>query len=448
MKNYFLFIITGLVTSSLFGQLRITAGAQWITSGAPVIILNDIDLINDGTMLSGSSTVKFTGNTSTNIGGSTGGSFYDIEMAKTGNNKVSMMNNINVKNRVAFTSGLLDLNNNNLSLSDIGYLFNETENSRITGNNGGEVSITVPANAPAGFNPGNLGAIITSAANLGFVTIRRSHNSQSGSGLTGSIKRYFNITPSNNMALDATFRYHYFDTELNGQSENSLRMFKSIDGGTNWMDQNFTTRNTVNNYVENSGINIFSRWTLSAPGSTLPATGLQFNVNRISNSKVLLAWTTNQEFNNKGFSIQRRKENETDFTTTSFFNSIAPGGNSSTPLQYAKTDTNGFAGISYYRLKQEDIDGRFTFSVIRLVKGSDDRTVSLKVWPIPSAGDVHVSIKGVEKDMLQVFDMKGRLMQQFPVLNTVQKEISGLLPGSYFIRLFGQQGIFQKIIIQ
>jgi Secretion system C-terminal sorting domain len=74
--------------------------------------------------------------------------------------------------------------------------------------------------------------------------------------------------------------------------------------------------------------------------------------------------------------------------------------------------------------------------------------MSLKVWPIPSQVDINVLLMGIEKDLLQVFDMSGRLVQQSPFLNNTQQKISGLNPGNYIIRLVGQNGLSQKIIIQ
>jgi hypothetical protein len=268
MKNYLLLLMLGFVSSSTLGQLKITSGTQWVNEGAVVVVLNDIDLVNDGTVMPGNSTIKFTGNTATIIGGSTPVSFHDLEMAKTGSNKISLSANIFVARQVLFTSGLLDLNLHNLTLASSAYLQNETESSRVTGTNGGEVIITLPMDAPAASNPGNLGAIITSASNLGAVTIRRGHRSQSGTGMQGSIQRYFDISPTNNAALGATFRYHYFDAELNGQVENSLRLFKSTDAGINWSNENFSIRNTTDNYLE-IGVNSFSRWTASSFGAPL-----------------------------------------------------------------------------------------------------------------------------------------------------------------------------------
>ncbi|MGB5006949.1 MAG: T9SS type A sorting domain-containing protein [Ferruginibacter sp.] len=448
MKNFLLAIILVLAANLSIGQLTITPGTLWVNSGAAVIILNDIDLINNGTLIKGSSVVKFTGSTGNAIGGSTASSFHQLEMAKTGNNTVTLTNNIDVSKKVIFSSGLLHLNKYDLTLADTAFLENESENSRITGISGGEVIITLPLNAPAGYNPGNVGALITSTSNLGTVVIRRGHQVQAGSGMAGSIERYYDISPSNNTALDATFRFYYFDAEINGQSEILLKMFRSTNGGANWANLNYDSRNAVENFVEKTGISSFSRWTVSSSGGALPVTGLEFNARRISNDKVLLTWKTNQEFNNKGFAVERKKQTENDFSSTGFVNSTAPGGNSGFPLSYTKIDTNDFTGKTFYRLKQEDFDGKFVYSVIRLVAGSDEKMASLKVWPIPSNGNINVLFQNIEKDVLQVFDMHGRLVQQVPAVNNTTLKINGLLTGSYVIRLAAQKDLVQKIIIQ
>jgi len=67
---------------------------------------------------------------------------------------------------------------------------------------------------------------------------------------------------------------------------------------------------------------------------------------------------------------------------------------------------------------------------------------------VPSAGDVNVLLFGIDKDLLQVYDMSGRLIQQVPVINNSQQKITGLRPGQYIIKLAGQQDLIQKIIIQ
>lgn len=182
--------------------------------------------------------------------------------------------------------------------------------------------------------------------------------------------------------------------------------------------------------------------------SPLPVLGLEFNAKRVNNSKVQLDWKTVQEIDNKGFYVERKKETDVNFTQLHFVKSAAPNGNSSLPLNYSHVDTNSFGGKTYYRLKQEDIDGKFMYSIVRLVNGSNGKVISMKAWPIPSTGPVNISAEGIEKDVLLVFDNNGRLMKQLTITATTPVQLTGLVPGTYIVKLGSQKELYQKIIIQ
>ena len=447
MKKYILIITLFLTFSKGYTQLVITPGAQLICTGNADITLDNIDWINNGSFAPGTGSVKFIGLFYKNIAGPTG--FYDVEIAKPGTAKITLLNNIVITHQLKFTSGIIDLNQNNITLSNGAFLNNENENSYITGTSGGEVVMTLNMNAPVSMNPGNLGAIITSTSNLGSVTIKRGHKAQAGTGLTGSITRYYNIQPQNNTNLNATLRFQYLNTERNGQNETALEMFRSTDNGASWTNQSFTTRSTADNYVEKTGIPAFSVWTLSSSVTTLPIAGLEFYAKRISNTQVQLDWKTLQEMNNKGFHIERKKENETNFADMGFVNSKALNGNSSLGLTYQQLDNNNFTGNTYYRLKQEDIDGKSTYSVVRTVKGDMTKQLSLQVWPVPAVGFFNVSVNGLSKaDLIQVIDMNGRMVKQFTIQNQTQQQVSGLPAGTYFVKLGSDNTVAQKVVLQ
>jgi hypothetical protein len=184
-------------------------------------------------------------------------------------------------------------------------------------------------------------------------------------------------------------------------------------------------------------------------GNVLPVTGLEFYAKRINNTTVQLDWKTVQEINNKGFHIERKKENEGAFNAVDFVNSKAGiGGNSSLPLEYQKMDNNNFAGITYYRIKQEDIDGRTAYSIIRIVKSDVSKQLTMQVWPVPAVGFFNVSVSGLNKtDMIQVLDMSGRLVKQFAIQNNAQQQVSGLPGGTYYIKLASDKTVGQKVIV-
>lgn len=184
-------------------------------------------------------------------------------------------------------------------------------------------------------------------------------------------------------------------------------------------------------------------------GVTLPVTGLEFYAKRLNNTTAHLEWKTLQEINNRGFHIERKKEIEGDFADIGFVSSNALGGNSSLPLSYVKADANAYTGNTYYRLKQEDIDGRITYSLIRIVKGDVSKQLTMQVWPVPSASSVNVLVGGLEKpDMLMVFDLSGKLIKQHIIQHNIQVQLNSLTPGTYILRLANTKDVAEKIVVQ
>lgn len=185
-----------------------------------------------------------------------------------------------------------------------------------------------------------------------------------------------------------------------------------------------------------------------AVNAPLPVTGLDLQVKRLNPHQVELRWSTLQENNNKGFHIERKKETEPGFAAIRFVPSGTAGGNSTSPLFYQHIDTNSFAGRSWYRIRQEDFNGQTNFSLVRMVEGQAAKTVLLKAWPVPAPKEFSVSLAGVEKDNLLIFEANGKLVRTLPITEGSILKITGLLPGTYLLRLQQQPDLVQKIIVQ
>ena len=181
----------------------------------------------------------------------------------------------------------------------------------------------------------------------------------------------------------------------------------------------------------------------------LPIVGLEFTAIRLNDNEVQLTWKTLQEINNKGFYIQRQLQHEGDFSPLQFVNSRAIGGNSSTPLNYSTIDANDYSGNSYYRIKQEDLNGKFMYSLIRSVKGETTTNINMQVWLVLAKEVVHVKIEGLQKDdQILVLDMSGKIVQQLPIQVHATVQLSNLIPGHYIVRLASDKTMSQKIVVQ
>ena len=97
--------------------------------------------------------------------------------------------------------------------------------------------------------------------------------------------------------------------------------------------------------------------------STTPIELVHFDARRQQNS-ILLNWSTASEKNNAFFSVER-SANGIDFNVLS---TVSGNGNSSSLLKYSFEDNNPLVGKSFYRLKQTDIDGKYTYSDIKQIE--------------------------------------------------------------------------------
>ncbi len=446
MKKIIFFLSIILVPALVFSQLKITTGTSFTTTGNVHIVLADMDFLNNGTLDATGSTVKFSGVNNSNI---LGNSIHlqNITVDKPVGKQLNLLGTLYVNGQVNFISGNIELNDKEILLGSTGSLVGESETSRATSNNYGFINANGVLNAPNAVNLANLGLVITSPVNIGLVSITRNFDSQDLPSGGKGIKRNYDIFPTVNANLNATITIKYFDAELNGLDENSLTQFHR-DGYLIYSNKGFSARDAATNYVTQAGYDNLYKVTLSNPSGILPVTSLDFSAKRLSAGKVQLDWKTAQEFSNAGFFIERKTDKENIFTQKSFIASKAVNGNSAVPLNYQLIDTNFNSGKSYYRIKQTDLNGACIYSTIRVVDGAIAGTGTLSVWPIPAAGNVHIKLEGITKDVAQLWDAAGRLINQLPVENGQTYTLDHLSAGTYFVRLVNNKDLQQKLIVQ
>jgi hypothetical protein len=156
----------------------------------------------------------------------------------------------------------------------------------------------------------------------------------------------------------------------------------------------------------------FSAKTQALPGQ-LPVNLKIFKARAEDNNKVRVLWTTAYEKDNAYFDIERSTDG-VNFTPVG----RVPGKNSNGVLtDYIFYDYHAMKGISFYRLKQVDVDTKFSYSPIERVR-NDNTDVSIDVYPNPVPGtefkiDLYRNVPGTI-DVL-VYDQSGRLelKQQF-----------------------------------
>lgn len=122
----------------------------------------------------------------------------------------------------------------------------------------------------------------------------------------------------------------------------------------------------------------------------------------------ILNWQTITEINNDVFEIEKSNNG----VLFSLVGKVKGAGNSSNHLEYNFIDNNPNARISYYRLKQIDFDGEYTYSNVVAVKQNKGSEVS--IFPNPTAGKVKLNFvsryDGNYK--INVFDISKAIYEQ------------------------------------
>ncbi|MEK6285203.1 MAG: C25 family cysteine peptidase [Acidobacteriota bacterium] len=128
----------------------------------------------------------------------------------------------------------------------------------------------------------------------------------SPSDFTNSVNRTYTLQDVVGTLVTATVRLRYLDSELNGNPEATLELWRK--DGSAWGSQGADTRDSTNNWVEKALITGFSAWTIAGPAGPTDIAMVGYSANHGRDGKVLLQWETGEEVNNLGFNIYREED--------------------------------------------------------------------------------------------------------------------------------------------
>jgi len=400
------------------------------------LVLNNTDLLCNGIFNAGFGTVWLTGVNSTSFSGSGVPVIGNLQLNTGPTTSLSLNTGLQVSGVLNFQSGLVQLNGQQLQLTGSAILQSESETSRITGITGGSVTASATGvSGPNQLNIGNLGAMLTSSANLGNVTITRSHVpavNPSNSALQG-MQRTFLIQPQNDVSLNANLRFYYFNAELNGNDPSTLSLWKSTDG-VNWNIIGADIRDATNKYVEKDGLTDLSYWTLSDASNPLPLNLETFSV-ICAGSYASVQWQTGEESNLDYFLVQRSADG-TNWTTLG----KVPATNNPTGAAYVYKDLQP-PGTAFYRLEIVDRDGNISYSPV-FQGGCSDIAMPFMVYPNPADGQAvaQLSVRQMVTARVLILDINGQQVYNStwnlqPGMNQFVLPLYGLASGNYIVKV-------------
>ncbi|AMM50041.1 hypothetical protein TH61_01000 [Rufibacter sp. DG15C] len=169
-----------------------------------------------------------------------------------------------------------------------------------------------------------------------------------------------------------------------------------------------------------------------------------------------LNWSTATEINNEKFEIER-SVNGKDFVK---IGTVKGAGNSNVLRQYRYIDSQPLSGISYYRLKQVDIDQAYEYSKVIAVKGvQSNSNLEADLFPNPvTEKHILVRLKNHGQNNTPVTfvitDLTGKTVMTKALNPSLQEErvelpIQALKQGMYMVSISsGDATSQQRIVIQ
>ena len=182
----------------------------------------------------------------------------------------------------------------------------------------------------------------------------------------------------------------------------------------------------------NSGNNLrIDNATLTSSGP-LPIELLSFTGNKVDKA-VKLQWATATERQNDFFEVERAE----DGISFSAIGMVKGAGDSQSTLDYELMDAAPKPGTNYYRLKQVDFDGQFTYSPVVTVQF--DGLGGFRLFPVPVKDQLQLQLD--EPDAFEsawfVYNTLGQLVLsgQMPAdQSMLDLDVADLTPGMYLLQ--------------
>ncbi|QHT70707.1 T9SS type A sorting domain-containing protein [Rhodocytophaga rosea] len=188
-------------------------------------------------------------------------------------------------------------------------------------------------------------------------------------------------------------------------------------------------------------------YTLGSIVNALPIELLYFKANLVS-KEVQFSWATAKEVNNDYFTIEK----SADGIHFDIFIEVDGAGNSQEIRKYSAIDASPYNGVTYYRLKQTDLDNKFEYS--KTIAIHTNSTISNTFVYSPESNQIHISYgqEGSQKGILTLHDSKGVLVWS----NSISEHTTGatqtvtlpvIASGLYIVSLQQENQVINKKII-
>lgn len=218
----------------------------------------------------------------------------------------------------------------------------------------------------------------------------------------------------------------YGGTQTSGSSDGGTVFKINLDGTGFTVIQNFSSP------AEGQGV--YSLIDLNGSFVVLPVQFLTFTAQKKDQS-VLLSWETATEQNSDYFELEKSPDGNS-FTT---IGKIKARGNSNSIAGYSFSDVHPFRGNNFYRLKQLDVDGSFSYSKLVSVKFENSTKVTIAPNPVTDQLIIRLHNNN-DFASASIFDASGKLVMKQNISSmNIRIDIHHLPKGWYVLIFDGKE---------
>ncbi|HEY0679697.1 MAG TPA: PKD domain-containing protein [Chitinophagaceae bacterium] len=188
--------------------------------------------------------------------------------------------------------------------------------------------------------------------------------------------------------------------------------------------------------IDNLGATTKDTVYITETNAVAPVDFLYFKGKNIGKNNIL-QWATANEFDNEGFEIQRSRDGR-DYTTIGF---VKGAGTVTQITEYSFTDAAAPQQVSYYRLKQIDLDKQYKHSRVVTVNNTNSR-LSLEYYPNPVMNWLQIQLQSPDRGLtrIRMLGMDGRVLSEQQLHKTqevlsTKLSVERLQAGSYVMEI-------------
>ena len=156
-----------------------------------------------------------------------------------------------------------------------------------------------------------------------------------------------------------------------------------------------------------------------------------------------ITWSTASEQNSDYFTVEKSLDG-TDFTTVA---TVKAAGNSSTTKNYSAVDYETYSGTSFYRVKETDFNGDFSYSSMITVTGCNNDNIII----YGTDGGASININALEDGQynIEMYDLLGqKLVNEIKNVavgsNHIKFSPNDLASAIYVVKVYNDKNIVTK----